>query len=73
MNSDFLKSLAGYKAAMFQAKKMFLEDIITAEDYSVIETKMSEKYRINSCSLYRENDWINTNFRGNIPPIIEEV
>ena len=73
MDNEYFQALMGYKASMAQAKIMLSKGLITAEEYSVIETKMCDIFGINSDSLYRENDWINTNFRGNIPPIIEEV
>lgn len=58
-------SLVSYKSAMSQAKLMYSKGIITAEEYEIIETKMCEKFGINSCSIFRDNEWINTLFRGN--------
>jgi len=66
-NNDF-KSLLGYKSAMAQARVMLSKGLINATEYGVIETKMCEIFGINSISLYRENDWINTPFRGNMLP-----
>ncbi|MDD2268914.1 MAG: hypothetical protein PHY15_05110 [Eubacteriales bacterium] len=45
-----------YLAAMAQAKIMLQKRIISAEDYSNFDTIMSDKYSINSCSLYRSID-----------------
>ena len=45
---------------------MYSKGIITAEEYEIIETKMCEKFGINSCSIFRDNEWINTLFRGNM-------
>ena len=59
-------SLVSYKSAMSQAKLMYSKGIITAEEYEIIETKMCEKFGINSCSIFRDNEWINTLFRGNM-------
>ena len=68
MTNEYYDAVASYKAAMAQAKELLLRGIITPGEFSIIETKMSEKYGINSCSIYRENDWINTPFRGNMSP-----
>ena len=64
-NNDF-KSLLGYKSAMPQARVMLSKGLINATEYGVIEKKMGEIFGNNSISLYRENDWINTPFRGNM-------
>ena len=66
-NKEF-KSLLDYNSAMAQAKVMLTKGIITSKEYSVIETKMCEIFGINFMSLYRENSWINTPFRGNMSP-----
>ena len=71
MREDFYKALTGYKSAMLQAKRMVVLGLITPAEYSVIETKMCERFGINFDSLYRENDWINTDFRGNMSPVKE--
>ena len=59
-------SLISYKSAMALAKTMYIRGIITAEEYEIIETKMCEKFGINSCSIFRDNEWINTLLRGNM-------
>lgn len=59
-------SLVSYKTTMALAKTMYTRGIITAEEYEIIETKMCEKFGINSCSIFRDNEWINTLFRGNM-------
>ena len=53
---------------MVQAKELLLRGLLTTEEYGIIETKMCQKYGINSCSIYRENDWINSKTRGNMSP-----
>ena len=65
-------SLVSYKSAMSQAKLMYSKGIITAEEYEIIETKMCEKFGINSCSIFRDNEWINTLLRGNMSDTKEE-
>lgn len=59
-------SFISYKSAIAQAKLMYSKGIITAEENEIIETKMCEKFGINSCSIFRDNEWINTLFRGNM-------
>ena len=68
MESNYFQALMGYKASMAQAKIMLSKGLITAEEYSVIETKMCELFGINFDSLFRENDWIISEFRGNMSP-----
>ena len=65
-------SLVSYKSAMSQAKLMYSKGIITAEEYEIIETKMCEKFGINSCSIFQDNEWINTLLRGNMSDTKEE-
>ena len=71
MDSNYFQALMGYMASMAQAKIMLSKGLITAEEYSVIETKMCDIFGINSDSLFRENDWIYTDNRGNIAPVKE--
>ena len=73
MENKKFDSLLGYKTAVAQAKEMLSKGLITPKEYSVIETKMCEKFGINSCSLYRENDWLYTLFRGNMSSIKEVI
>ena len=73
MSNEYFESRMGYKAAMAQAKEMLSNGLITAKEYSVIETKMCGIFGINSDSLFREIDWINTCFRGNMSPTKEVV
>ena len=68
MESDMFMGLLGYKSAMKQARDMVEKELITADEYTKIEEKMREMFGINISSLYRENDWINTRFRGNMSP-----
>ena len=73
MNSETFKALMGYKSAMSQARLMLSKGLISAEEYGIIETKMCCIYGINFDSLFRENDWIISEFRGNIAPVKEVV
>ena len=73
MNSETFKALMGYKSAMAQARLMLSRGLITADEYGIIETKMCCIYGINFDSLFRENDWIISEFRGNIAPVKEVV
>ena len=68
MTNKYYDAVVSYKSAMAQAKELLLRGLLTTEEYGIIETKMCQKYGINSCSIYRENDWINTPFRGNMSP-----
>ena len=73
MDNEFFNALLGYKTAMVQAKSTLSKGLITADEYGIIETKMCGIFGINSDSLYRENDWINTSFNGNMSPMKEVV
>lgn len=66
MDSKIFEALLGYKSAMAQARLMRSKGLISDEEYTKIETKMCEKYGINFGSLYRDIDWINTPFDGNM-------
>ena len=73
MDSKTFQALLGYKSAMAQARIMLSQGLITAEELAIIETKMCEIFGINFDSLYRENDWIISGFRGNMSPVKEVV
>ena len=73
MDSETFKALMGYKSAMAQARLMLSRGLITADEYGIIETKMCCIYGINFDSLFRENDWIISEFRGNMSPTKEVV
>ena len=66
MDKGFFNALFGYKTAMVQAKAMLNKGLVTADEYVIIETKMCEKFGINSDSLFRENDLIYPCYRGNM-------
>lgn len=73
MDSKTFKALMGYKSAMVQARLLLSRGLITADEYGIIETKMCGIFWINFDSLFRENDWIISEFRGNIAPVKEVV
>lgn len=73
MDSETFKALMGYKSAMAQARLMLSRGLITADEYGIIEAKMCGIFGINFDSLFRENDWIISEFRGNIAPVKEVV
>ena len=66
MDKEYFNALFGYKTAMIQAKAMLNKGLVTADEYGIIETKMCEKFGINSDSLFRENDLLYPCFRGNM-------
>jgi len=68
MDNNTFRALMGYKSAMAQARLMRTKGLITAEEFAIIETKMCELFGINFDSLFRENDWIISEFRGNMSP-----
>lgn len=73
MDNKTFQALLGYKSAMMQAKLMLSKGLITSEEFAIIDTKMCEIFGINFSSLFRENDWINTDFRGNMSSTKEVV
>ncbi|MGN0598173.1 MAG: SHOCT domain-containing protein [Ruminiclostridium sp.] len=50
----YFSGLLLYKTVMIQAKSMLANGLITSDEFSIIETKMCEKFGINSDSLFRE-------------------
>lgn len=73
MDGKTFHALLGYKSAMVQARLMLSQGLITNDELAIIETKMCEIFGINFDSLYRENDWIISGFRGNMSPVKEVV
>lgn len=67
----FYEAVTSYKASMKQAQTMLERGLISAEDYAKIDTKIAQKYGLNSCSIYVHNDLLCTKHDGNIP--YEEV
>ena len=73
MDAEYYKSLIGYKSAMAQARIMVERGLLTPAEYVAIETNMCERFGINFRSLYRENEWIYTQNRGNMSPTKEVI
>ena len=53
MGYEFYDALTKYKSAMEQAKAMLNKGLITIEEYAIIDTKIAEKYGLNSSTIYR--------------------
>ena len=64
---EFYKNEASYKASMKQAKTMLEIGLISAEDYSKINTRIAQKYGVESCSIFFDNGLIYSQNDGNIP------
>lgn len=64
---EYYQRLLYYKTALEQAKILLSRGIILPKEYAIIDTKMREKYGINSCSIFVENDLIINDNRVNIP------
>jgi hypothetical protein len=62
---DYMK-IQAYQSAMAQAKIMLNKGFIDHTDIVLVESKLAEKYGLNSGSIYREIDLINVAFRANI-------
>lgn len=54
MDEKYFSDLLIYKTVMVQVKVMLAKGFITSDEFSIIETKMCEKFGINSDSLFRE-------------------
>ena len=64
---EYYQRLLHYKSALEQAKILLSRGIILPKEYAIIDTKMQEKYGVNSCSIFVENDLIINDNRVNIP------
>jgi len=64
---EYYQRLLYYKSALEQAKILLSRGIILPKEYAIIDTKMREKYGINSCSIFVENDLIKNENKVNIP------
>ncbi|MBS7298117.1 MAG: hypothetical protein KIG65_03440 [Eubacteriales bacterium] len=63
---EFYEAVTSYKASMKQAQIMLERGLISADDYAKIDTKLAQKYGLNSCSVYAHNNLIYSENRGNI-------
>lgn len=66
MSNTYGARLESYPASMLQSKQMMSIGILTSDDYAAIDTIMTKKYGISSCSLYCGIDLIYGGFRGNM-------
>ena len=62
----FYETVTSYKASMKQAQTMLERGLISADDYAKIDTKLAQKYGLNSCSIYVKNALLYSGNRGNI-------
>lgn len=52
--TEYQKKIAAYRMVMSLVKSMLVEGIITAKEYAIIDTMMTEKYGLSSCTIFRE-------------------
>ena len=64
--SEVKANLDGYISAMAQAKMMLSNGLINQEEFEDLDTMMAKKYGISLCSIFREIEWINSDFRVNM-------
>ena len=53
-SEEYMKQVIRYRAAMAMAKDLLIRGIITKKDYGKIDTIMTKKYGIFSCTIFRE-------------------
>ena len=53
MTDQLTRKVAAYRTAMSIIKEMLKKDLISAEDYAKIDTKMTEKYGLKSSTIFR--------------------
>lgn len=54
MDNELIMQIANYRAAMSLANEMLENGIISAEQYAKIDTIMTKKYGLSSCTIFRE-------------------
>ena len=64
--SEVKANLDGYISAMAQAKMMLSNGLINQKEFEDLDTMMAKKYGISLCSIFREIEWINSDFRVNM-------
>ncbi len=52
---NYKAKVFNYKIAMSLANKLFHEGTISKSEYARIDTIMTKKYGLSSCSIFREN------------------
>ena len=53
MDEVFFQKLLLYRTTMAAVKNMLEKGLISAEEYAIIDTKIAEKYGLNSSTIYR--------------------
>ena len=53
MTEQLVKKVATYRTAMSIIKEMLRRGLISADDYTKIDTKMAEKYGLKSSTIFR--------------------
>jgi len=53
MSDELFRRILLYKTTMATIKKMLENGLITPEEYAIIDTKIAEKYALNSSVIYR--------------------
>ena len=66
MIKDHRKNVENYFSSLIQIKRMLALNIINSDDVILFEGILAKKYCIKRCSIYRENDLIETSLSGNI-------
>jgi len=69
---EYYDNIFHYKNAVYQAQILLSRGVILPKEYAIIDTKLRQKYGLNSCSIFSENDLIINDYRVNIP-LTEEV
>lgn len=66
MDKSLNEKNIGYRRSMAMVKAMLSEGVINLKEYAEIDTIMAKKYGLSSCSIFREIDWINADYDGNM-------
>ena len=66
MNQEYFSKINRYNFIMMQVDKMLNSKLITEKEYAKIDTITADICGLSSCSIYRENNLINHEIRGNI-------
>ena len=53
MDEVFFQKLLLYRTTMAAVKNMLEKGLISADEYAIIDTKIAEKYGLNSSTIYR--------------------
>lgn len=53
MTSELRESITAYRTVMSVVKEMLRAGIISDREYAEIDTIMTEKYGLNSCTIFR--------------------